>query len=102
MSDTRDVGTIKRAALAALLPETLTLRRDGRGRLYVVSPWSAWHMAGEQGQSALRAAGTFPEKTPENRESAPAAPPAAPQETPGAAPEPPRSRGILNFFGDLD
>lgn len=106
VSNANDVGTITRASLLAILPELMTIRRDGRGKLYVVSPWSAWHMAGEQGQIALRSAVNFheapaaaPVQAPPPAIDAPAAPPAAVAENLA----PPKSeRGIFDFFGDFD
>ena len=110
-----DVGTIERAALAAMLPKRLTIRRASTGKLYVVTPWSPLHMQTSDAQAMLKKHGHFDEGNPPGipvqARSAPATAPETPPEAPPAEPEPPagdnqepapKKRSIFDFFGDLD
>jgi len=105
VSDERDVGTISRAALAAMLPENLTLRMGKNGKVYIVSPWCAWYMHNQGGQDALRQAGTFyqdsqPGEPAKSQESAPA-PAREPAAPASESQEPRKKRGVFDFFGEL-
>ncbi|MCA1809386.1 MAG: hypothetical protein LC725_08060 [Lentisphaerae bacterium] len=114
MTDERDVGTIERGKLAAMLPERLTLRMGKNGKIYIVSPWCAWYMHNQGGQRALKENGTFhqapePEKASEKPVEArgpfpnpPPAPPAPPPENTSEHQPPARKKGLFDFFGDFE
>lgn len=94
------VGTISRSRLATALPDQIEIRKGKNGKLYMVSPWSAWYMNSPAGQDLLRQAGEFDAEPKPAGPSSLGAP--APDPVPATREQPSIEEGRRRGFFEFD